>query len=181
MELNRGLRASQQGHLDCLCGIYSLVNTLAYLYDGRVKRKSLINALLRSYKYHYDIYDLMTNGLDDDEMDHLIQSTLQKGYYNKHYPLTITKPYHQQTNLRSKHIIKNIITFINSKNNFHQRIVLIGTQEHWSIIIGADKRYFYFFDSNGNIKAQHCSFSLIPKRTRHTLFSSAIYFIERLF
>ena len=181
MKCNRGLRASQQGHLDCLCGIYSLVNALAYLYDGRIKRKHLINLLLRQYKYRYDIYDLISSGLDDDEMDYLIQSTLQQGYYLKHYPIIIKKPYQYKIKLRTKNIIKDIFTFINDKNNLYQRVILFGTQEHWSIITGADNKYFYFFDSCGNIKAQHKSFSLIPKKTRHTLFPSAIYFIERLF
>lgn len=181
MKFNRGLRASQQGHLDCLCGIYSLVNTLAYLYDGRIKRKPLINALLREYKYHYDIYDLMASGLDDYEMDYLIQSTLQQGYYLKHYPLIIKKPYQHQINLRTKNIIKDISAFINHKDNLYQRVVLLGTQEHWSIIVGSDNKYFYFFDSSGNVKAQHSSFSLIPQKTRHTLFPTAIYFIERPF
>ncbi len=181
MGINRGLRASQQGHLDCLCGIYSLVNALAYLYDGRVKRKPLINALLREYKYHYDIYSLLTGGMDDDEMDYLIQSVLQQGYYYKHHPVIITKPYQKQTHLRTKKIINDISAFINCPNNRYQRVVLIGTQEHWSIIIGADNKYFYFFDSSGNIKAQHSSFSLIYQKTRHTLFSTSIYFIERPF
>ncbi|EAB4194294.1 site-specific integrase [Salmonella enterica subsp. enterica serovar Javiana] len=43
---NRGIRASQQGELNCLCGAYCVVNMLSWLYDGRVKRRPLITRLL---------------------------------------------------------------------------------------------------------------------------------------
>lgn len=179
MNVNRGVSASQQGHLDCLCGIYSLINSLSYLYDGRIKRKSLINTLLKVYKYNYDIFDLLTVGLDYYEMDYLIELVIERGYYQKHYPVLITKPYSKQTSLRTQNIIKAIHAFIHDENKCHQRVVLIGTQFHWSVIVNTDSQYFYFFDSTSQIKAKHHLFSLVPHRKRYTLFPDAIYFIER--
>lgn len=49
MTLPRDVHASRQGQHDYLCGIYSLINTLSYLYDGRVRREKLMYRLLSSY------------------------------------------------------------------------------------------------------------------------------------
>ncbi|HEA4865399.1 TPA: hypothetical protein RW277_004787, partial [Escherichia coli] len=53
MTTDRGIRASQQGELDCLCGAYCVVNMLSWLYDGRVKRRPLMNWLIQTYQQRW--------------------------------------------------------------------------------------------------------------------------------
>ena len=84
MTLPRDVHASRQGQHDYLCGIYSLINTLSYLYDGRVRREKLMYHLLSSYKRRWDLFDLLTLGLDEEQMDHLIGDVLLKGHYARH-------------------------------------------------------------------------------------------------
>lgn len=79
MTLPRDVHASRQGQHDYLCGIYSLINTLSYLYDGRVRREKLMYRLLSSYKRRWDLFDLLTLGLDEEQMDHLIADVLLRG------------------------------------------------------------------------------------------------------
>lgn len=92
MTLPRDVHAFRQGQHDYLCGIYSLINTLSYLYDGRVRREKLMYRLLSSYKRRWDLFDLLTLGLDEEQMDHLIGDVLLKGHYARHYPLNFHIP-----------------------------------------------------------------------------------------
>ena len=60
MTLPRDVHASRQGQHDYLCGIYSLINTLSYLYDGRVRREKLMYRLLSSYKRKRAVRTVLT-------------------------------------------------------------------------------------------------------------------------
>ncbi|WP_262188719.1 hypothetical protein [Escherichia coli] len=46
MTTDRGIRASQQGELDCLCGAYCVVNMLSWLYDGSKRQRSTVLTLI---------------------------------------------------------------------------------------------------------------------------------------
>ena len=45
MTLPRDVHASRQGQHDYLCGIYSLINTLSYLYDGKRQRSTVLTLI----------------------------------------------------------------------------------------------------------------------------------------
>lgn len=178
MTYPRDVSASRQGQHDCLCGIYSLINTLNYLYDGRVKRKKLMYHLLSSYKQRWDLLDLLTLGLDEEQMDHLISDVLLKGYYAHHYPLHFHTPFRYHT-VRTHKILHEISDWLQSAENQAQRIVILGTTWHWSVIIRTDSTRLFLFDSLGILSQRKNTFSVRKNLKRHTLFPDAIYFVER--
>ena len=69
---------SKQGDLDCLCGIYSLVNMSTWFYGDSIKPRPLFNYLLREYSEYWSLYKCLTQGIDIPEMDYLIKRLTTK-------------------------------------------------------------------------------------------------------
>ena len=180
MTLPRDVHASRQGQHDYLCGIYSLINTLSYLYDGRVRREKLMYRLLSSYKRRWDLFDLLTLGLDEEQMDHLIGDVLLKGHYARHYPLNFHTPFRYRS-LRSRQILSDISDWLALPENQAQRVVILGTSWHWSVVVRTDATRLFLFHSLGIRSQRRDTFSVQPELKRHTLLPDAIYFVEREF
>lgn len=181
MVKDSGVTASQQGDLDCLCGAYSVVNMMGYLYDGRIKRKPLMRALLLEFSYEWSLDEWLTQGLDGNQMDYLLQHVVTTGYYAKRFPLTITQPFRKRKILTPRTIMRDMERFINHADNRFSRLILIGTQHHWSLVKSMDEHYLYFFDSDGQKRLRRSSHSMQPDANSHQLFTDCIYFIEREF
>ncbi|MBC3380427.1 hypothetical protein H8I69_15020 [Serratia fonticola] len=179
MVKDRGISASQQGDLDCLCGAYSLVNMMGYLFDGKVKRKPLMRALLREYSYEWPLEEWLTHGLDEPRMDYLIDRVLRQGYYHKHFPTQISQPFRELKRLTTLSILTAMTEYLNHSD--FSRLILISDQHHWSVITRIDSQYLYFFDSSGRRKSPRKSWSLKPGNSSHQLFPDCIYFVEREF
>ena len=175
MTLPRDVHASRQGQHD-----YSLINTLSYLYDGRVRREKLMYHLLSSYKRRWDLFDLLTLGLDEEQMDHLIGDVLLKGHYARHYPLNIHTPFRYRSR-RTRQILSDINDWLAPSENQAQRVVILGTTWHWSVVIRTDSTRLFLFDSLGIHSQRRDTFSIQPELKRHTLLTDAIYFVEREF
>lgn len=173
------ITASRQGQLDNLCGVYSLVNAVAYLYDGRVKRKQLKLRLLKAFEMHWPLAELLEYGMDTEQMSDLIDHVLRQGYYQKHYPLKISQPFLKIKPYRTKRLLADMQQYLNESAFEGSRIILIGTSEHWSLIKQIDLIQVYFFDSTNWQTSLRSSFSIIEGRKRHTLVPDAIFYFER--
>ncbi|KMK82611.1 hypothetical protein [Pectobacterium brasiliense] len=174
---DRGISASKQGDLDCLCGAYGLVNMMSYLFDGRVKRRPLMRALLKEYGYEWMLDEWLTDGIDEDRMDYLIDRILQHGYYYKHFPTKITQPFKENQRLTSKQILDGMAHYLEHPDS--TRAILISDQYHWSVVTHIDSQYLYFFDSSGRKKSHRATYSLLAGASSYQLYPGAIYFVER--
>lgn len=179
MAKGRGISASQQGELDCLCGAYSLVNMMSYLYDGRVKRRPLMRALLKEYGYQWMLDEWLTHGIDEDRMDCLIETILRRGYYHKHFPIQVSQPFKEARRLTTKHVLNDMADYLIPSD--FSRIILISDQYHWSVVTRIDSQYLHFFDSNGRKRSHRTLYSLRADASRYQLYPGAIYFVEREF
>lgn len=172
-------KPAQQGQLDNFCGIYSLVNMVAFLHRKGLRRQAfkihLVKVLGEEVK---DIIDLVKVGIDDDEMDLLIEKGVMQGYYAQRYPVRITKPF-EKGRWTTKRVKLAIERFLKEQHPEGSRIVLFGTQYHWSLIRAADGPYWQLVDSSGGIRVRKSSHSLIYNKTCYTIYRSAIYFCER--
>lgn len=84
------LKPAVQGTLDSLCGIYSVVNMLYWLYGPRIKRLTLFRALVHHLHEHHDIAECLTNGMDTPVVDCML-NFLQSSRYRR-YPITVHRP-----------------------------------------------------------------------------------------
>lgn len=128
------MKALQQGELDCLCGIYSIVNAVYFVSNKKIKRKPLFNELLLAYMNNWGVYDLLTDGLDIYQMTYLLNH-ISKIY--KHIKI-------KKNEIKRRSILKStIIDYLESSNN----IVLFSTSSHWSLISKYTNQEFILFDS----------------------------------
>lgn len=114
MTTDRGIRASQQGELDCLCGAYCVVNMLSWLYDGRVKRRPLMNWLIQTYQQRWPLHEWLTEGIEEDRLDWLIAQVLQKGHYRRQFPVEITRPFAGKRGLTDGRLFRKCSGFLTS-------------------------------------------------------------------
>jgi len=176
---NRKIHASVQGELDCLCGAYCVVNMLSWLYDGRVKRKLLMNRLLQTYQQRWPLHEWLTEGIDENRLDWLVAQVLQKGHYHRQFPVEITKPFAEKRGLTDGRLFREMQRFLDATD--YCRLIMFSDQFHWSLLVRMDGETLCFFDSNGQTTMPRKAFSLRTGVTRRQLFPEAIYFIEREF
>ncbi|WP_447766780.1 hypothetical protein [Aeromonas veronii] len=136
--------------------------------------------LLQSYKRRWDLFDLLTLGLDEEQMDYLINDTLLTGHYSHHYPLHFHTPFRYQS-LRASKILRDISDWLQSPENQAQRVVILGTTWHWTVIVSTDATRLFLFDSLGIHSQRKETFAVRLGLKRHTLLPKAIYFVEREF
>ncbi|OOF49683.1 hypothetical protein BKK54_08360 [Rodentibacter genomosp. 1] len=128
------MKALQQGELDCLCGIYSIVNAVYFVSNRKIKRKPLFNELLLAYMNNWGVYDLLTNGLDIYQMEYLLN------HISKLYKKIKIQP----NEIKRRSTLKsNIITHLQSPNAG----VLFSTYSHWSVINNYTDEELILFDS----------------------------------
>lgn len=179
MGLRREHRAFQQGDLDCLCGAYSIVNAMTYLFDGRIKRKPLLRTLLTQYSTQWPLNEWLTQGIDEIRMAHVIETVLMTGYYRKTFPVNVTRPFHQRR-IKVTRMVQEMHTFLESNKDF-SRVILFSNQYHWSVIKSMDEHYMYYLDSSGVQREKIKSYALYPDENRYQFYRDALYFIEREF
>lgn len=164
---------SRQGDLDSLCGFYSIVNMMYWLYGKKIKRKTLFKALLQYYCQHWPLIECLTNGMDSPQIDVLLQYLSQCRY--RKYPVTIDQPFKAQPSLSKLKILRTIQSYLENKDN---RAIIIRDQFHWSVVIHADSQYLYFFDSSSYRKKARSRYSFRYEEGKLQLYPDGIYFIE---
>lgn len=165
---------SKQGDLDCLCGIYSLVNMVSWFYGERIKPRPLFNYLLREYGEYWPLYKCLTEGIDIPEMDYLIKRLTSK--YQQKAPLRVTTPFRYKDGLTTQYILSACEAFLNAHTT-SRRLILLGDQWHWSLVERMDSEYLYFFDSHQQERVSRASYGLKGKKARR-LYTEAVYWVE---
>ncbi|HEK2942696.1 hypothetical protein JZM10_10635 [Providencia rettgeri] len=165
---------SKQGDLDCLCGIYSLVNMSTWFYGDRIKPRPLFNYLLREYSEYWSLYKCLTQGIDIPEMDYLIKRLASK--YPSQAPLRVTTPFRYKDGLTTQKILSACQAFLGAHTT-SRRIILLGDQWHWSLVERMDSDYLYFFDSHQQDRVSRTRYGLRGNKVRR-LYSESIYWVE---
>lgn len=128
------MKALLQGELDCLCGIYSIVNAVYFVSNKKIRRKPLFNELLLAYMNNWGMYDLVTSGIDIYQMKYLLNHITNIYNHIKITPSTIKQ--------RSK-LLSAILAHLEQPNT----IVLFSTNSHWSLIHNYKDEKLMLFDS----------------------------------
>lgn len=167
---------SIQGELDNLCGIYSLVNAVAYLYDGAVKRRRLKLALLNTFQQQWQLDELLAYGMDEQQLDYVINKGLQRGYYRHKFPLNFSKPLLSNKPRSLNQVFHLFHCYL--KERPHQRLILFCTPLHWTLIYKIEAGRVFFFDSTHKKTASVSSFSY-KRGGRYEIDPQTVYFIEQ--
>ncbi len=171
------INPSLQGDLDGLCGAYSLVNVMAWIFDKRVSKRKLFQTILEEYSERWDLYDWIINGIDSQHMNYLVNKVFLNGIYHNRFPLNIYRPFIKKVDLTIGDVFNSIDAFL-LRYELNDRAVLIANQEHWSVIINSTGHNIYFLDSCSAIRSKKRTYGLKGDGKRYTLCLQSIYFIN---
>ncbi|MEY6222803.1 hypothetical protein WJF43_24125, partial [Salmonella enterica subsp. enterica serovar Corvallis] len=85
---------------------------LSWLYDGRVKRRPLMNWLIQTYQQRWPLHEWLTEGIEEDRLDWLIAQVLQKGHYRRQFPVEITRPFAGTRGLTDGRLFREMQRFL---------------------------------------------------------------------
>ena len=167
----------QQGSLDGLCGLYSVINS-ARLVIGKISEEECSDLFYQSLlmlEQKGNLSNFVYYGINN------IASLFR--VVDKKYPTKRSKPFHTKPNTSLATYWNAVRVFLNSGPN---RAVLIGIGDggcgHWSVVKDATEKRLIQFDS---WKAKHllrkrCSTRKRTKARPYILYPTLIYFISRL-
>ncbi|MCT6519174.1 hypothetical protein GY03_18005 [Proteus vulgaris] len=168
------LLPAKQGHLDGLCGIYSIVNALNWLYGNNIRRRSLFRYLLEQYHQHWSVLECITDGICEIEMDYLLNTA--RRYNTKTKAINISMPFRYRRSLSSYRILQSCQQFLEAPTG--KQAIILCDQHHWSVITQVTDTQVRYFDS--------CELQMIPRdkfmikahARRTQLIPSAIYWLN---
>jgi len=161
----------QQGELDGYCGLYSLVNIVHVLCGPLTadEGSELLASLLSELERLGPIAEVVADGTDIPEINRLFRQVIIP-----QYGLSYWQPFYRVKQPSQAMIWQRIRRFLIRRRG----LVLLGTEEHWTLIHRLSDSYVHFYDSSGFVRAKFSSFSLNEKPgKRYQLVPRAIYFI----
>jgi hypothetical protein len=166
------LQPLQQGNLDGLCGIYSIINAIRYLCKEFKHEESfaLFHFLIGKAAKHGNLNDIITQGLTPKEFKRLLKSALK--WLKREYNIKIKQQ-------RCRHKKSNRFTLKTAWQDFSSHlskktVILIGftgKHNHYSVITGITAKTLVTFDSS--------KMQLIRKSQCSTGYTENKYCIER--
>jgi hypothetical protein len=164
----------QQGHFDGLCGVYSLINTINYLYPDFTEDESqkLFEALLRRIGPGFVAVD----GLDFQPLFELAETVpnLLKGRSR----LRLTRPFVRETFEDASEyfdVLRSLLT--------GSRIAIVGLGapwDHWTVITAISPKSVRFYDSYGINRMDRDTFSTEENEETTKLDTGETILIERI-
>lgn len=131
-----------QGKLDCLCGIYSLINAhLKLKYFPFSKAQYLFQNSICWIHSKYDLSCAMSYGLTVNQL-----LSINKHVFQPYFSSKISRPF-----MTKKEFDLQVHDWICKFASLSKRAIIIcystNTYSHWSVVNGATDKRFYLYDS----------------------------------
>jgi hypothetical protein len=151
------MQAHQQGSLDGLCGLYSLVNAVRLVMNTLDDDQcdSLFAQSLAVLEQKKSLAHFMTNGLSSRDLSLVFKKVIQE-----ELPVQKFMPFHKKSAVPLSIYWDTIMTFLSGGP---QRAVILGLEtkdwSHWSVGQAATTRRLILFDCDGRkqLTRKHCT------------------------
>ena len=171
----------QQGELDGLCGIYSVINA-ARLVIGRSitedKCEELFVKCFAVLEKKKKISHIITNGITINEIACLLRDVIEK-----EFPVRRTKPFHSSSNITLADYWSKIQEFFSTSDKRRAVILSVETEEweHWSVVRSTTNKRLALFDSDDSqiINRKRCTLKRITKVEPILFHPNQTYFLQR--
>jgi hypothetical protein len=165
------LKAKRQGELDCLCGVYSIINATRYLYGSTSKQ--LFFDILLHLSERNQLYDVVTNGLYINDIGSILKHVVTPQFPT----IKRSKPFYFNPNADLTTFWLKSQAFLNN----HQGVVLLGLggkHDHWTISTNITDKLIYLYDSGDLswISKKYCSTDEGIAKT-HIIYPTLTYFL----
>jgi hypothetical protein len=164
----------QQGDLDCLCGLYAVINSFRFSLrhchplrkqDCRVIYSELIHHLMEDKR----LADALTWGLGTPEISRLLKITEEwllevKGITVKHH-----KPFHKASSVSFPQMLRKLSSHL-ATSDTAALVLAQGRIDHWTVVHSINHKSLNLFDSRGMHRfGLHSIHSAPPETSGKTL------------
>lgn len=170
------MKPYEQGGLDGLCAIYSIVNAVRIVSSiSDTEAKALFRRILEHLEQTHDLSRVLSEGIGLVTIGGILGKVV--GDLIPHRSM----PYKNRPNTPLDEFWSEMTTFLESDS---QRAILIGLGgpmwDHWSIIHEITPRQVRFFDSHKlrHLNRNRCTTTRITSRRPHMLCPTHTYFLS---
>jgi hypothetical protein len=166
----------EQGELDSLCGVYSLVNADQIINStAKESPQELFNSIIKYLDKEGMLADILTEGMNFKTIKMILKEVIGERIPNAELPFVgVSNP-----DLNS--FWEEIINFLNSKNR--KRAVLLGIggkHDHWTLIESITEKRIRLLDSIGlkRLDRRYCTTAYECGLRKHVLYPAQTYFLS---
>lgn len=136
--------------------------------------------LLDAYKQQGSLSSLIKYGICETDMHRLLMQVVQGSYYQQHYPTQITHPFSEKTHKASiQEIVHAMRLFLSSNGHLTNKIIILGSEVHWTLVFKMDHTFIYYYDSSGLNRGFIRHLTLHEGKLYRSIIPHAIYFLTK--
>jgi hypothetical protein len=171
-------KSRQQGSLDCLCGVYSLVNATSYLrHIHSWKQQSQLMAKILEHMKAKGMTPMIARLTKEGTRLDEIASAL-KYIICPQYTIKRAKPYHHNPETTLQHFLRHCQGFLEQ----NKAIILIGIggyHDHWTLIYRITQTRLLLHDSSQlkYLGKRYCCLPSENIQKTHVLYPTHTYFL----
>ncbi|MBK8677023.1 MAG: hypothetical protein IPN27_11845 [Cellvibrionales bacterium] len=160
----------QQGDLDGLCGLYSLVNATNHLRGPLSKQQSsdLLRELAVAFHHCWGFHEAVVDGINGFQLHQLIRDIVIPTYQ-----LVCKKPFHSLPHACPEWVWRTMMDWTDSGG-----VIILGTEEHWTVIEKVMLNSVLLRDSSDD-RWQHKNRLLHKNPQNQRLRPQHLYFLKR--
>jgi hypothetical protein len=136
----------EQGYLDGLCGLYSVINAIRLVCKNTTEDECMIllKKIIKNLEKRKKISNIIIEGINEDEIRFILKEVIEPLY-----PITWERPYRKRKKLTINAFWNGVSTFLKEGN---RRAVIVSMEtkrwDHWSVIYRITENQMSFFDSS---------------------------------
>jgi hypothetical protein len=136
----------EQGYLDGLCGLYSVINAVRLVCKNTTEDECMIllKKIIKCLEKRKRISNIIIEGINEDEIRFILKNVIEPLY-----PIKWETPYRKQKGLTVHDFWKGVSTFLKEGK---RRAVIVSMEtkrwDHWSVVHRVTENQMSFFDSS---------------------------------
>jgi predicted acetyltransferase len=167
----------EQGYLDGLCGVYSVINATRLIYKGMREEEGmqLFSACMRHVETRKSLGKVSTKGVDEKD----IWSILRKVVLLK-YAIRVERPFAKIENQSTKAYLNVLHDYFNQGKRRAAIICLFCDDwDHWTVIRSISPKRIILFDSSmmKAININRCTINKASKRKPYVIYIRDTFFL----
>ncbi len=169
----------EQGYLDGLCGVYSVINATRLIFKGMSEEEcmKLFGACMRHIETRKSLGKVSTGGVGKED----IWSILRKVVMQK-YEIHVKRPFAKNGNHSTRDYFNVLHDYFNKGN---KRAAIIGVLsddwDHWTVIRSLSPKRIILFDSSmmKSININRCTIRKANKRKPYLINIQDTFFLYK--
>ncbi len=169
----------EQGYLDGLCGVYSIINALRLIFKSMTELEAmrLLKEIFKCLEKRKKPSSIIVDGIDNKDICHIIREAIEP-----RYPITWHRPFKKETPTIDK-FWQEIFEFLREGNH---RSVIVGVEngdwDHFSVVHVITEKQILFFDSSelNRVYRNRCSTKKATAKRPYLFTPCETFFISRI-